>query len=162
MSDVSKYEDKLHASGELLEGDVTGEQWPQKYGTDDKTVAKHRKGRQEAVRDIIAGQAHHLRFMRCIDEIEAIDEEDPYAHVRIAKWSKAADLRFKAMGKYVPDVKAVTIDATPEAQAVADGISRAADLVERIIGRRIQKDVSGTVPSGSVVSTQVRSEAEGS
>lgn len=162
MKDITAHEDKLHREGELLDADLSDDgQWVQRYGTDDKQIAKHRKGRQEAVRDIIAGQKHHEKFLHCIEEIENVDEEDPFAHVRIAKWAKAAELRFKAMSKYVPDVKAVQIDVSPETQAAAEGISRAADLIGRIAGRGLQKDVSGTVPERPLVSAPVGDETEG-
>ena len=160
--DQSAYEDKLIQGGLLTPHEEVGSQWANQFGTEDKKIANHRKARQEVVRDLIAGQNHHDRFVDCLDALKGVDTAEPNAGTEIAKWKGAAELHLKAMGKYVPDVKAVTLDVTSETEAAAKGISRAAEIIAAITGTRIPHDDEGTDSGGSVVSTQVRAEAEGS
>ena len=157
--DVLNYEDQLLKT-DLIESEVEPG-WMQKYGTEDKKIAKHRKGRQEAIRDLMADQDHHHKFNVCIENIEKIDVTQRTATVAINKWSKAAELHLKALGKYLPNIKEVELGLSDDAQTLAKGVSRLNEfLVEAAASGRKSHD-ERVVQERSVVSTQVHTEEEG-
>ena len=158
--DVLNYEDHLLDKTELIDSEV-GPQWMQQYGTDDKKIAKHRKGRQEAIRDLMADQDHHHKFNVCIEKIKKIDVTDRTATVAINKWAKAAELHLKALGKYLPNVKEVEIGLTQEAEDAAKGISRLNEFLGEAIASGLKSHDERVVQERSVVSTQVHTEEEG-
>ena len=161
LEQLRELEARINKDVQFVETDLPS-RWPQTYATNDKAVASNRKVRQEVLRDWIAQQGHHNRFASCIENIENLDVEGKYAHVELAKWSKAAELHLRAMNKYIPDVKAVQIDVSDDTKAAAEGVSRAAAILERIAGSRLSQDNERTLQERSVVSTQVRPEEKGS
>ena len=160
---LAEYEENLLKSQELLVPEKPlDEQWSAKYGTSDRKIANHRSARQEVIRDLMASQGHHLKFAEHIHDIEVLDMQEHGSSLELQKLKTLAELRLKAMGKYVPDVKAVSIDVTPDAQDTAHGLSRAAEILGNIAAGIVERDDERVVQGGSVVSTQVRSEEEGS
>lgn len=132
--------------------------WEQKFGTDNKRVAKARKMRQEVIRDAIAGRKHHEKFSQCIDKIEAVDVETPTASLEIYKWSKAAELHQRAMNKYVPDMKAVEVTVDEDTKAGLEGVSRAMEVLGRIAGARRAGNHAGPGQERPVVPAPVSPE----
>ena len=161
LKQLRELEARINKDVQFVDADLP-KSWPKEYATNDKAVASNRKVRQEVLRDWIAQQGHHTRFASCINNIENLDVEGKYAHVELAKWSKAAELHLRAMNKYIPDVKAVQIDVTDEAKVAAEGVSRAAAILERIAGSRLSQDNERALQERSVVSSQICPEEEGS
>jgi len=82
---------------------------------DSRTRAQHNRAvRQEALRDQLQAQQHHLQVLRCADEIGNVSENDKDADVAVRKWKAKADIHLKVLNKYLPDLKSV--DMTHDVQ----------------------------------------------
>ena len=70
-----------------------------------------RSTRQDALREQIAAHLHHQQVAVAIAKIEALDPADPNFRNCLEKPKASADLRFKLLAKYLPDLKSSEITA---------------------------------------------------
>ncbi len=160
---IARFEDMVNENHELLHTDKLPASWEKLYGTDDGKIARHRHKKLALIRDIIADQNHHELFFDAIKDLQRVDVTDTEGNpgLEIQKQKALAELHLKAMGKYLPDVKAVTIDVSEDTKAVAEGVSKVAELLAAIAPARSPGDDARLVQEGSVVSSQIHDEEEG-
>lgn len=79
-----------------------------------------RAQRKETLREEISSRGYHDHAHKNIQKIENLEPEDPHFQHRLQKHKIAAELQMRMMNKYIPDLKAVEIDANLTATDMTD------------------------------------------
>jgi hypothetical protein len=80
-----------------------------------KTLAAHNKHlRQENLRQYLSERGSASYLFDIIDKIEQLNEHDENFQSELNKLKAVADLRFKMLAKYLPDLKSVELQTENE------------------------------------------------
>ena len=75
------------------------------------TKTRNRKIRQDTLREYMQERGSTQHLFDLIEKIENLDHESDTFNAELSKLKASADLRFKALAKYLPDLKSQEITA---------------------------------------------------
>lgn len=131
----------------------------------------NRQVRAKAFAERMAVQGHYDQFKVAMVECEKLArQKSDESNAKFAKWLKVAEMHWKVCDKYLAILPPPEYldgdpvdgeDSASDTQPAQRPVSRAAAIVERLLGERLHRNHEGSVPAGSLVPAPVRLQTVG-
>lgn len=118
---------------------------------------KIKEYRRQALNEYLSARGHDQQVVEFLHKMEELLEAEEFGREekdRFAAYSTLVDKHWRIVERFLPK----EIKDEPVEQVKEESVSRGSLIAERLLGRRLEEDNSGTVQKGSVVPTPIRPE----